>query len=88
MKIFPKEIKQKPFEYLSLATVFLFGLLIYFFADISDHTQRLVVYSMAASYFFWSINHHYRRGDLSISIVVEYLVMALLGIVLLTASLF
>lgn len=86
--LIPKEIKQKPFEYLALASVFLIGLIVYFFADISSHTQRLVVYFMAACYFFWSIIHHYRRGDLSISIVVEYLVMALLGIVLLSASLF
>ncbi len=86
--IIPKEIKQKPLEYITLALVFLIGLLIYFFADISSHNQRLVVYFLAVCYFFWSINHHYRRGDLSISIVVEYLVMALLGIVLLTVSLF
>ena len=86
--IIPKEIKQKPFEYIALALIFLVGLLVYFFADINSHTQRLVVYFLAASYFFWSINHHYRRGDLSVSIVIEYLVMALLGIVLLTVSLF
>ena len=88
MIIIPKEIKQKPFEYLALALVFLVGLLIYFFTDISSHSQRLVVYFMAAIYFLWSIFHHFRRGDLSISIVIEYLVMALLGIVLLTVSLF
>ena len=88
MIIFPKEIKQKPYEYLTLALVFIIGLLIYFFADINSHTQRLVVYFLAASYFFWSIFHHYKRGDLSVSIVTEYLVMALLGIVLLTVSLF
>lgn len=88
MIIIPNEIKQKPFEYLALALVFLVGLIIYFFADISSHTQRLVVYFLAACYFFWSIIHHYRRGDLSVSIVVEYLVMALFGIALLTVSLF
>jgi hypothetical protein len=86
--LIPKEIKQKPFEYLTLALLFLVGLIIYFFADISSHTQRLVVYFMAACYFFWSIIHHFKRGDLSVSIVVEYLVMALLGIVLLSVSLF
>lgn len=86
--IIPKEIKQKPLEYLSLAIVFIIGLVIYFFANISSHTQRLVVYFMAACYFFWSIIHHYRRGDLSVSVVVEYLVMALLGIILLTVTLF
>lgn len=78
--IIPKEIKQKPLEYLSLAIVFIIGLVIYFFANISSHTQRLVVYFMAACYFFWSIIHHYRRGDLSVSVVVEYLKNTYLGI--------
>jgi uncharacterized membrane protein YjjP (DUF1212 family) len=86
--IIPKEIKQKPLEYLLLALVFLVGLVVYFFIPISSHGQRLVVYFMAASYFLWSIIHHYRRGDLNLSIVVEYLVMALVGIVLLSVSLF
>jgi len=88
MKIIPKEIKQKPIEYMVLASIFLLGFLIYFFADVNSHEKRLVVYFMAASYFFWSIYHHYKRGDLSISIVVEYLIMALMGIVLLTVSFF
>ena len=86
--IIPKEVKQKPFEYLLLVLVFLIGLIIYFFTPISSHGQRLVVYCMAGCYFIWSMLHHYRRGDLSFSIVVEYLVMALFGIVLLSVSLF
>lgn len=86
--IIPNEVKQKPFEYLILAIVFLFGILLYFFAPFSDHGRRLVVYCLAANYFFWSLIHHYRRGDLSLSIIVEYLVMALFGIALLTLSLF
>jgi len=86
--IIPKEVKQKPVEYLSLALIFFVSLIIYFFAPIGSHGQRLIVYFMAGCYFFWSIIHHYRRGDLSFSIVVEYLVMALFGIVLLSASLF
>lgn len=86
--IIPKEVKQKPVEYAALASFFIIGLIVYFFADITSHQRRLIVYLLAASYFFWSIIHHYKRGDLSISIVIEYLVMALLGIVLLTVSLF
>lgn len=86
--IIPKEVKQKPIEYAALASLFIIGLVVYFFADITSHQRRSIVYILAVSYFFWSIIHHYKRGDLSVSIVVEYLVMALLGIVLLTVSLF
>jgi hypothetical protein len=86
--IIPKEVRQKPLEYVVLCLVFLVGLILYFLAKQNSHSQRLVVYFMAAGYFFWSILHHYKRGDLNVSIVVEYLVMALVGIALLTVSLF
>lgn len=85
--IIPQEIKQKPLEYIILGVIFLIGILLYFFAGFSSHGQRVVVYCLAANYLFWSLVHHYRRGDLSFSIIVEYLVMALFGIALLTLSL-
>ncbi len=36
----------------------------------------------AASYLAWGIIHHARRGDLHLKIVLEYLALALLGVVL------
>lgn len=86
--IIPKEVRQKPFEYAILGIVFLFGLILYFFAPFDAHGKRVIVYCLAGNYFIWSLVHHYRRGDLSIPIIVEYLVMALFGIALLTLSFF
>lgn len=86
--IIPKEIRQKPLEYLFLAAVFFVGILLYFFAPLNDHGKRTVVYLMAANYFFWSLYHHYKRGDLTLQIIIEYLVFALFGITLLTLSFF
>ena len=85
--IIPKEVKQKPLEYLALGVIFLVGLICYFLVS-DSHTRRIIVYLMAANYLFWSLIHHYRRGDLSLSIIVEYLVVALFGIALLTLSFF
>ena len=85
--IIPKEVKQKPIEYIILGIIFLVGLLLYFFGPFTAHGRRVVVYCLVANYLFWSLIHHYRRGDLSLSIIVEYLVMALFGIALLTLSL-
>ena len=85
--IIPKEIKQKPLEYFILGLIFLVGLVCYFLVS-DSHTRRIIVYLMAANYFFWSLIHHYRRGDLTVSIIVEYLVVALFGIALLTLSFF
>ncbi|KKT65500.1 MAG: hypothetical protein UW60_C0044G0014 [Candidatus Woesebacteria bacterium GW2011_GWA2_44_33] len=36
----------------------------------------------AAAYLAWGIIHHARRGDLHLKIVLEYLALAILGIVL------
>lgn len=84
--IIPKEVRQKPIEYIVLGIIFIIGLVLYFFAPFNDHGRRIIVYCLAANYFFWSLIHHYRRGDLSLSIIIEYLVMALFGIALLTLS--
>jgi hypothetical protein len=86
--IVPKEVRQKPLEYILLGSIFLIGLILYLFAGFDPHGRRLVVYGLAACYFFWSLLHHYKRGDLHLSIVIEYLVIALFGIALLTFSLF
>ena len=86
--IIPKEVRQKPLEYLILGIIFLLGIILYFFVPLDDHGRRTIVYCMAGSYFLWSLIHHYFRGDLTFSIIVEYLVMALFGIALLTLSFF
>lgn len=85
--IIPKEVRQKPFEYLVLAIIFLVGIILYFVIS-ESHSRRIIVYLMAGGYFAWSLYHHHRRGDLSLPIIVEYLVMSLFGIALLTLSFF
>jgi hypothetical protein len=85
--IIPKEVRQKPAEYLTLGIVFLLALILYFLLP-QAQSRRIIVYCLAGSYFLWSLIHHYFRGDLTLSIVVEYLVMALFGVALLTLSFF
>jgi hypothetical protein len=81
------EIKQKPIEYIVLGLILLSGLISFFFFAPSSSLKRLVIYLISAGYFFWSLYHHYKRGDLSLSIVVEYLVFALFAIVLISTTL-
>lgn len=80
--IIPKEIKQKPVEYIILFLVFVIGLFLYIFIDNSQFRTG-IVFSVAISYFAWSLYHHQKRGDLHTSIIVEYLLFILLGVVLL-----
>jgi len=85
--IIPKEVKQKPIEYIVLLASLIFGLCLYFFID-NSQARRWIVYSVGIIYFCWSLYHHYKRGDLQISIVIEYLLIILIGIVFISGTLF
>jgi hypothetical protein len=86
--IIPKEIHQKPIEYLMLLIIFIIAGILFLSFGYDNHNQRRIIYATCAGYFFWSLYHHYRRGDLHLSIIVEYLLMALLAIVVLSGTLF
>jgi ABC-type multidrug transport system permease subunit len=82
-----KEIKQKPLEYIFLALIFILGFFLYIFIPDAS-AKRWAVYLVGTVYFSWSLYHHYKRGDLELSIVVEYLLIILIGIVFLSGTLF
>lgn len=84
--IIPPEVKQKPFEYLILAITFILG--IFFYIIFNNHQAReWIIFTIGAVYFFWSLYHHSQRGDLHLSIIIEYLLIILLGIVFLFGTL-
>ncbi len=80
--IIPTEVKQKPFEYITLALTFLLG--IFFYIIFNDpQARKWIICTVGVTYFCWSLHHHQRRGDLQLSIIVEYLLIILIGIILL-----
>lgn len=81
-----KEISQKPVEYVVLLFIFIISGLAYYLFSFDPHAQRRVIYVAAGGYFLWSLYHHYKRGDLHISIVIEYLLIAIFGIILLSST--
>lgn len=83
----PQEIKQKPFEYIFLALVFIVTALAFIYLSHSPQAQRRVIYLSSGVYMFWSLLHHYRRGDLTLPIILEYLIVALFASVLITVTL-
>jgi len=85
--LIPPEIKQKPIEYLSLACLLMLSAILFVAFRYDSHLQRRVIYATSAIYIFWSLLHHYRRGDLQLSIIIEYLLLALLGIVVISSTL-
>jgi len=88
MTIIPQEIRDKPIEYLILLIMLIVSGILFLSFGYDGHNQRRVIYAACAAYFFWSLYHHYRRGDLHASIIIEYLLMALLAIVVLSGTLF
>lgn len=84
--IIPKEVKDKPFEYLLLLFIFTFSFIAYFFIP-SNQLRRWIIAFIALLYFCWSLYHHHKRGDLQLSIVIEYLLVILIGIIIISTTL-
>ncbi len=77
------EIKKNPINYLILGLIFIIALVLFFYfrQNFDTHDQRRLVYLTAALYLFWSLYHHYRRGDLQFSIILEYLLLAFFAVI-------
>ncbi|MCL4384510.1 hypothetical protein M1116_03580 [Patescibacteria group bacterium] len=82
------EIKHHPFSFTLLFIGLILFLLLFFYFYFDPHLQRRVIYGAGVFYFLWSLLHHYQKGDLQFSLVIEYLVVALFGALLLTGTLF
>ena len=84
---FPAQVKKHPLEYLTLTLILIAGAASFLFFAYNPALQRRLVYATSAAYFAWSLFHHHRRGDLTLSIIVEYLIFALFAIILLSSTL-
>ncbi|MGI5841502.1 MAG: hypothetical protein ACOX6N_04765 [Patescibacteria group bacterium] len=82
-----QEIENKPWEYLALLFILLVGVLLFFVFSYDRHMQRRIIYATTALYFAWSIYHHYKRGDLQLSIVIEYILIGILALSFATGTL-
>jgi hypothetical protein len=83
-----KEIHKKPLEYILLLSIFIVAAILFFIFSFDPHAQRRIIYGLAAAYFAWSMYHHYKRGDLQTSIILEYLLFALFAVILISTTIF
>ena len=81
------EIKRHPLEFSLLGLILICGTAAFFYFGYDQHDQRRVVYVTGAAYFLWSLFHHYRKGDLEVSLIVEYLAISLFAVILLASTL-
>lgn len=75
-------------DYIILLLIVLIGL-IFFTASVSDPLgQYVIILCMASLYVAWGIFHHVRNHDFHLKVVVEYVVIAIIGILLLRGAIF
>jgi hypothetical protein len=87
MKHIFREIKKQPLNYLIIIFLFSAAAILLLVFRFDPHSQRRIVYALSGLYLGWSLFHHYQRGDLSLSILLEYVLLAILALIVVAASL-
>lgn len=75
-------IKHMP-HYISLIFIFIAGIIGFYIFSYDTNFQIAVAFALASSYVSWGIIHHAIHRDICLSIVLEYVTIAILGIVML-----
>jgi len=84
MKKLAKHLK----HYLPLLGILIIGGVGFVNFSYDKQFQAAIVISTALSYFVWGLIHHYLHRDLHIQVVLEYLAIAILGVVVVFSLLF
>ena len=66
--------------YVSLIGILVLGLILVYSSSPDKNRQMLIVIGMSTSYTVLGIAHHFLNHDLATKIVVEYVLIAILGI--------
>lgn len=76
-----EDIKSHISHYLVLVVVLAGGLGSFWAFPFNKNAQTLIVTATAFSYFCWGVVHHYLEGSVNLKIVIEYALIAALGVV-------
>jgi hypothetical protein len=83
-----KEIKKHIFHYLSLLAILVAGVIGFWLFSYDRLFQVAVGVAIAVSYVAWGIVHHTIHEDLHASVVIEYILVASLGLVIVFSLIF
>jgi hypothetical protein len=83
-----KKIAKDIQHYLPLAGLFLLGFFAFLYFSYDQTFQAAVAISVAVAYVVWGIVHHAIHRDLDLSVVIEYIIVACLGLVIVFSLLF
>lgn len=74
--------------YLVLITILGLGIILFYLFAGNSQRQFTVIIATSITYFLWGVVYHKLEGDLHPKIVVEYLLIALLAILLLHGAIY
>ena len=75
-------------HYIPLVGIFLAGILGFLMFSFDRVFQATLAVGLAIAYVFWGLVHHHIHKDLHISVILEYIVIAVLGVVIVFSLLF
>ncbi len=75
-------------HYLSLAGIFVVGILGFIIFTYDKGFQIAILAALAISYVVWGVVHHHIHKDLYLAVVLEYLAVAILGFVIVFSLVF
>jgi hypothetical protein len=81
------DFKKEGKDYLALLTILSFGLAAFVYFGYNLLLQTIVIVLVAVLYVAWGIFHHLLQGDFHFKILLEYIVVAFFGVVLIMALL-
>lgn len=75
-------------HYFSLVTIFIAGIVGFYIFSYDKSFQLSVLIALALSYVSWGIIHHTIHKDLCLAIVLEYIAVAVVGVVMVFSLIF
>jgi c-di-AMP phosphodiesterase-like protein len=76
-----KDFSKHLFHYIPLVMIFVGGVFAFAAFSYNKLSQIMVTVAVAVAYVIWGIIHHLIHKDLYLSTVIEYIVVASLGLV-------
>ena len=81
--------KQKHlWHYIPLLGILIFGVISFSIFSYDKSFQAFVAVVMGIFYVLWGVIHHYAHKDLSLMVVVEYVLVSSLGLIIIFSLLF
>ena len=75
-------------HYLPLIGIFVAGIIGFYCFSYDRFFQAAISIALIIAYVFWGVVHHFIHKDLYLEVIIEYLIIALLGLVVILSLIF